>query len=323
MKKIFYIITLLSLIGVFLVGLFAYVYKKPIEQKNFTVGIVNPNPGMDMIITGFIDGMSFHGYAEGKNIKYIIHKSENGMEDAINKMVSQKVDLIYTLTTPATKMAKNATEKNGIPVVFTMHDPVSSGLIESLSRPGANLTGIQLRGSTPKALEWLLALKPETKNILVPVKFDTKAAKQSLDDLKETAAHLGVSLTVSEVNSGDELEALLSTLSEDIDAIFVIHSIMIFANVDKILTTSIARHIPIASGSSLHEQGVTIAFGHNSFRVGKQASRLASRILEGKSAADTPSEIAVFYLGINLKTAQESGINVPKDLLLQADYVVR
>lgn len=287
------------------------------------IGIINPNRGMVGTTVGFIKGMEESGYRENDNVVYIKHESADGIDDALVQMIGRKVDLIFTVTTPATKKAKAATAATGIPVVFALHDPVSSGVIKSLVNPASNLTGVQLRGSSSKSLEWLLAVDPKIKNIFVPVKFDTKAARQSLEDLQKVAGQVDVRLTVKEVNSEQELQNALAGMGEDVDAIFILHSILIFSNVDKIVEASIAAGIPVASGSNLYESGVTITFGSHSEYSGKQVSRLAVRLLQGASAANTPAEVSEFFLGVNLKTAKQAGIQVPNEVLLQADFIVR
>ncbi|MDH4316973.1 MAG: ABC transporter substrate-binding protein [Desulfobulbaceae bacterium] len=272
---------------------------------------------------GFINGMEESGYRENDNIIYIKHETSDGIDDALAQMIDSKVDLIFTVTTPVTKKAKAATSTTKIPVVFALHDPVGSGVIKSLVHPASNLTGVQLRGSTAKSLEWLLAVDPKIKNIYVPVKFDTKAARQSLEDLQKVAGQVGVRLTVKEVKTEEELQGALAGMGKDVDAIFILHSILIFSNVDKIVEASIVAGVPVASGSNLYESGVTVTFGSHSEYSGKQVSRLAVRLLQGASAENIPTEVSEFFLGVNLKTAKQAGIQIPNEVLLQADFIVR
>ncbi|MDH3346580.1 MAG: ABC transporter substrate-binding protein [Desulfobulbaceae bacterium] len=303
-------------------GVNYYIFNSNIEKK-YVVGIVNPNPGMKSTTSGFVKGMEDNGYIEKDNVIYIRHETVDGVEESLASMIESKVDLIFSVTTPATKKAKDATAPNGIPIVFTVHDPVSSGLIKSLVHPSGNLTGIQLRGSLAKAVEWLLVIDPHIKNIYVPIKYDTKAARQSLDDLKTITHRLGIQLHVREVSSEADLEQALATLPDDVDAIFILHSILIFSNVQKIVDASIDAGIPTGSGSTLYEKGVMVTFGSTGYQGGGQASRLANRLLQGKSAANTPAEVGEFFLGVNLKTANQAGVVIPKEVLLRADFVVR
>jgi putative ABC transport system substrate-binding protein len=296
------------------------------KEKVFTIGFVDPNPGEKEGARGFLSNMPKFGYIEGENLNYIKNegKDEKDIEAALKDMVAKRVDLIFTITTPAARMAKKITEGTNIPVVFVAYDPVESGLVKSLINPGGNLTGVQLRGSVPKALEWLLAVAPGVKNIFVPVKFDTSAARMSMEDLKKNAVKSGLKLTVSEIATVEELRASLSSMPKDIDAVFIIHSILIGSNIETIIDTATKRKIPlVSSGHEHYKKGAVISYGDVDDRTGLQAARLANNILRGTSPADLPVEIADFSLGINLKAARSIGIEVSNDILLQTEYIVR
>jgi putative ABC transport system substrate-binding protein len=297
---------------------------KPQMEKTYVIGIINPNPEAREGVKGFINSMEDFGYVEGENITYIKHKGKEKIEDALREMVAENVDLIFTHTTPATQKAKQITEHTDIPVVFIVFDSIGSGLVESLSRPTGNLTGVQLIGSTPKSLEWLSAVSPDIKNIFVPVSFDTKAAYQSLEALKKTASKLNIKITVDESSTVEELHASLSSIPEEIDSIFILHSILIGSNVKTIIDTAIKQKIPIASsGHEHHKIGAVVCYGTEAVRVGSQAARLANKLLKGAAPETLPVEHAEYVLGINLRTAREIGIEVPDTILKQADYIIR
>ena len=295
---------------------------EPGNKENFTVGVLNPNKGNREISSGFIEGL------KKKSTKQIIFieagcKGTCNIEAALTDLMTHDPDLLFTVTTPATKKAKEMTKGKNVPVIFAMHDPVGSGIINSLASPGGNLTGIQIRGSVPKALDWLLSVSPAAKNIFVPVKFDTKAAKQSLSDLKEAAETIGVQLVVAEVDTLEELKASLDSMPENIHAIFLVHSILTHSNTEAIVEAAIKRKLPIGAGSALYENGVTVSYGLDTFQTGKQASRLANMALQGEPAGSIPTEVADYFLGINLITANAAGLEIPNDILIQADYIIR
>ncbi len=294
-----------------------------VSEKSLVVGLVNPNKGTWNILDGFVEGMVGQGYVEGKNITYIRAKSKETLEADIKAIVEKKPDLIFTVTTPATKMARRATGNTGIPVVFSLHDPVAAGLVESLTHPGGLLTGIQVRGSTPKALEHMLSASPDMKHVFVPVSFDTKAADQSLEDLKAAAGKLDIKVTVAEVSTPEQLMQRLSTMPVDADAIFLVHSIMVSSNVKGIVQKAIELKLPLGAGLGLHDKGVTITYAPEHFHIGGQASRLAVKILRGNRPMDLPVEISEFFLGLNLKTAESSGVEIPQEILELADFIVR
>ncbi len=322
MKKAF--ISIFMGIGVLSVIFLNNSCTKPAEQKSFTVGILNPNPGTGDICRGFIEGLKKSSKAKGYRINFIESKckSPRDIDTALKSLLEKNLDMLFTVTTPATKKAKKITTDKNIPIIFAMYDPVGSGVIKNLFRPGGNYTGIQLRGSAPKGLEWLLTLAPETKNIYVPIKFDTKAAKQSLVDLRDTAESMGIKLTITELSTLEELDKSLAVIPEDVDAIFLLHSILTSTNAKMIADVAIKRKLPSAASTNISSKGVLISFGIDRYRIGKQAAHLAHMVLEGESAGDISTEIADFSLVLNLKTATKIGITIPDDILVQADNVI-
>ena len=296
------------------------------EKKRYVIGFVNPNPGEKEGAQGFLRNMPAYGYIEGKNVTYIKCESRESkcIDDALKDMVAKKADLIFTMTTPAAKKAKQVTEGTNIPVVFVMYDAVQSGLVKSLINPGGNITGVQIGGSTPKTLEWLLAIAPDARHIFVPISFDTGAAHQSLADLKKSAAKLNIRVTVSEVGTVEELQASLSSMPKDVGAIFILHSWLIGSNLDVIINKTTKRKIPVISAGHVDfDDGVVMSYAPRDDRIGEQAARLAHGILHGTAPGDIPVETSDFFLGINLKTAISAGIKIPDNILLQADFIVR
>lgn len=299
---------------------------KQSEIKSYTVGFVNPNPEEEEGAQGFLRNMPKFGYIEGKNVSYIKCESndKNVIENAIKDMVSKRVDLIFTITTPATQMAKKHTEGKNIPTVFVLYNAVKSGVVKSLILPEGNLTGVQIGGSTPKALEWLTKIAPGVKNIYVPVCFDTGAARQSLADLNEGAEKLRLKLVISEVKTDEELHSSLVSMPKDIDAVFLLHSWLVASHLKDVIDKAVSRKIPIVSAGHVHcDDGLVMSYGPRDDRTGYQAAQLAHRILQGTSPENMPVETSDFYLGINLKTTKLIGLKIPDDILQQADFIVR
>jgi putative tryptophan/tyrosine transport system substrate-binding protein len=295
----------------------------PDEQKKFTIGVVNPNPGTQAIQQGFINSIKESAKENGWEISFKKYEEPKEVESALQQMIDEEVDLIFTVTSPATRKMKEMTMVNKIPGIFAIFNPVKSGIIKSMAHPGDNLTGIQISGSVPKALDWLLTLAPKTEHILVPVKFDTKAAEQSLEILIKTAASVGIKVTVAEVNNEKELTAALGAIPDDVDAIFMIHSMLISSHANQIAVAAISRKIPSGAAIGKSDQGILFSYSPKFDDIGKQAARLALMVLQGDSPADIPAEKANYFIGINLATAHETGIEVNNDILVQCDYLIR
>ncbi len=313
--------------GIFFAAALLWLYSGLLSPGTYIIGYVNPNPTEFEGAQGFLRNMPAHGYTEGTNTTYIKCESQDkgAIENAIKDMVARKVDLIITMTTPATKMAKEHTQGTGIPVVFILYDAIRSGVVENLRRPDSNLTGVQLRGSTPKSLEKLLEIKPSAKHILAPICFDTGAAKRSLEDLDNAVAKLEMQLTVAEVNTVDELQEAMQSMPGDIDAIFILHTWLVGTNLEPVIAEAVKRKIPVFSAGHVHfDNGLLFSYGPRDEETGAQVARLAHNILKhGVPPAELPVETSDFFLGINLKTAERAGIKIPYNFLQQADFIAR
>jgi len=178
-----------------------------------------------------------------------------------------------------------------------------------------------MRGSIPKALDWLVRLSPDIDTILVPVRFDTPATKQSLDDLRLAAQGKNITMVVREMNTESDIEKVFQELPEAVDAVFLIHSIFISSHTDEIVREAAKHHLPVGGVIPYHK-GALISFGAINIEVGKQASRMAGQVLQGAKTEDIPAERANFYLGINMETARKTGISVSDSILSYADYII-
>ena len=321
-KNIIYIGIALAAAGIFLA--FSFVF---LSSRTYVIAYINPNPTEFEGAQGFLQNLPKYGYVEGKNTTLFKceTKDKAAIEKFIKDMVNQKVDLIFTMTTPATKMAKEITKGTGIPVVFILYDAIGSGVVENLLHPGATLPGAQLRGSTPKSLEKLLEIAPNAKHILTPICFDTGAANRSLEDLRNATEQLGMQLTVAEVKTLDGIYAAMDAMAKDIDAIFIVHTWLVGTNLEPVIDAAKKRRIPVFSAGHVHfDNGLLFSYGPRNEETGMQIARLADYILkDGVSPADIPVETSDFFLGINMKTATASGIEIPYNMLQQADFIAR
>ena len=300
--------------------------KKP---KVYKIGIVNIKPGLKSVVDGFKSGLVKSGFVEGKNIRYVYKTPQDSTEQidaALKDLLTQKVDLLLTITTQVAQRAKVAVKGSNIPVIFApVFSPVESGIVNSLVRPGVNFTGIQVGGNIGKALEWHKTLLPKSKRILVPCEREEEngAQEQSFSELKKAASKLGIELVVAEFRTLNDLKAIMADIPKDIDSIWLLNSPFVASKINMFTQAAIKRKLPLSTGTSQSRAGVLMSYGQNTFRTGEQASRLAHRILEGASAADLPVETSECFLTINMKTAHLIGIKVTDNVLQQADIVIR
>ena len=299
------------------------------SQKTYTIGVINLSPRQEETVEAFNEGMTELGYIEGENITYIYEGATDNidkLDSVAQSLVAADVDLILSVTTPATQAAQRATAGTNIPVVFIpVTDPVGAGIVDSLTKPGGNTTGVTYTSQEGKRLEWLLQVDPTIEQVYIVYNPQDQSPVLALEAVSETAAQLGVELITREVLTTEEAIVAFKNTPQEADAIFFLPDSVVNARGAN------AYKIPIEFG--LPSSGPSVATVNNgalttysvdlTVAARQQAARLADQILRGTKPADLPVEMAEFYLAINLKTAEAIGLDIPDDILLQADIIVR
>lgn len=295
-------------------------------QGPFTVGMVAEASIHAPAIDGFRAGMADLGYVEGRDIITIYNgvtgSDPGAIESEIRSLLAQKVDLLFVLGLAATQ-AKQAVEGTDLPVVFgALGGPVERGVVESIAHPGGNLTGIQVGREPPKALEWLVKIAPETRQVYVPYNPDDELSVTYLIGLDRVASQLNIELVPGETRTVEEAVAAIERVPADIDAVFRVPSPTLDPRNSELSQAAIKRGLPMAAGHPLDE-AMLLTLTPSMFEIGKQAARLAHRIRQGIKPADLPVETAEISLTINLETAKAIGLDIPDSILRQADVIIR
>jgi putative ABC transport system substrate-binding protein len=278
----------------------------------------------------FRDELAKTGYVEGQNLTIEYRSAENHYDRLpalAADLVDRKVDLIVTIGgTPTALAAKSATST--IPIVFAfVSDPVGSGLVVSLARPGGNLTGfsnisVELAG---KRLELLCEMVPQARVIALLVNLDNPTSEPLIRDTQAAARAKGVQLQILKANSEREIDAAFATLVQlragglvvDADNLFNIHrkQVAALASRDAIPAIYARREFPDSGGLA--------SYGSNDTATIREVGMYAGKILKGAKPADLPVQQPTrFELVINLKTAQALGLTVPPSILARADEVI-
>ena len=305
------------------------------QPKVYRVGILS---GLNFIADstdGFKEGMSELGYVEGENITYDVQETDFDMEayrSIVQKFVADKVDLIVAFPTEASIEAKLVTEGTDIPVIFTYSNIEDMGLVDSVSKPGGNVTGVRYPGPgvAVKRLEILVQLVPDVKNIWMPYQRGYPIVPPELEALYPVAANLGVNLIEFPADNAAELDAEFTRLaaSGDIgfDAILMLVEPIAVTPDSFLVMAKFAseNNIPLGGAAIVIDEYATL-FGVDviSFDSAKQAAAMADKIFKGIDPAELPVESADTYLRINNIVAQDLGLEVPYSLLQQADEIIR
>lgn len=296
------------------------------QDNTFTIGVIAETSFHVLIIEGFKAGMADLRYMEGENVAYIYNGltgyNPEEIDDEIKNLLAQKVDLLFVLGLPAVH-AKQAVAGTDTPVVFgVVSRPVERGIVESIGHPGGNLTGIQSGYEIPKALEWLVTIIPKAKKVYVPYNPDDELSVMFLAALDKAASQLIIELLPDETYSVEEAVAAIENLPGDIDAIFRIPSPTLDPRNSELSQAAITQGLPMGAGHPL-DKAMLLTYAADFFEMGKQAARLAHQIRQGSKPADLPVETAEIFITINLKTAEAIGLDIPDEVLLQADTIVR
>jgi putative tryptophan/tyrosine transport system substrate-binding protein len=314
-------------------GVFSWPLLAHAQQKAMPVigqlSVGSPPADLGVSLRGPIhQGMSEMGFVEGKNMMWEYRWAEGHYERLpalAADLVSHKVDLIITGSGTTTALAaRNATST--IPIVFTnVGDPVGSGLVASLARPGGNLTGFSDLNLelTPKRLELLCELVPQATVIALLVNPDSAPGAAQIIKFAQGAALVkGLQLAVLKASSESEIEAAFTQLHADV---LLVHPEPFFGTRRDQFVALAARHaLPaIYWNRGWVAAGGLISYGADIDALSRQAGIYAGRILEGAKPADLPvQQPTTFKLVINLKTAQALGLTVPPSILARADEVI-
>jgi putative tryptophan/tyrosine transport system substrate-binding protein len=276
----------------------------------------------------FYQGLREAGYTEGKNliIEYRYSRGNTKRFPALAaELVSSKVDLIVAPSTPAILAARQATST--IPIVMlSVNDPVSAEFIETLPRPGGNITGVT--GVVPalsgKLLELLVDAVPELTR--VGVLRQPRSDSLAWTDTENAARALGVRLRMLDVQNRDEFEKAFTAMTKDRTRGLVILPALLFTAYQKrIAALSIdSRVSAIYWNTEFAEAGGLLAYGPSVPDQFRRIGVLAGKILKGTKPAELPVEQPTkFEFVINLKTAKQIGLTIPPDVLVRAGKVIK
>jgi ABC-type uncharacterized transport system substrate-binding protein len=241
------------------------------------------------------------------------------------EFVRLKVDVIVTHPTALAVAAKQATSL--IPIVFALAgDPVGSGLVTSLARPGGNVTGLSLQmpDALTKRLELLREVVPGLRRLTILVNIGNVIAVQEMRSVQELAGALGIETSISEIRRAEDIEAAFDALTGRSEALYVCTEPLVNIHRARINALALNAHLPSVVGfPEFVEAGGLISFGPNYPALFRRAAEFVDKILRGVKPADIPVEQPTkFDLVLNLKTAKALGLEIPPGVLAIANEVI-
>jgi putative ABC transport system substrate-binding protein len=295
-----------------------------------TIGYLGPNtPSVDTYrLPPFVQRLRELGWIEGRtiNIEYQWAQGSRELADKIAaEFVRRKVDIIVTAATPPTTAAKQATSM--IPIVFAaVGDPVGTGLVASLARPGGNLTGLSLQqtDAAGKRLELLREAIPGIRRLAIMANSGNLSALLDMREAQAAAQTAGLEAVATEIRDPEDIVPAINALRSRAEALYVCNDPLAATNRDRISAAAMAVRLPtMFGGREFVEVGGLMSFGPNFPNLFRHAADYVDKILRGAKPSDLPVEQPTkFELVINLKTAKALGLTVPPTLLARTDEVI-
>ncbi len=268
---------------------------------------------------GWIDGRTVvikYRWAEGRSERYV---------SIANEFVQLKVDAIFTAGNEAAIAAKRATST--IPVVFgPAGDPVGTGLVASLARPGGNVTGLSIQQTdlASKRIELLKEVVPGLRHLAITANVGSASSLKDARQAEATARALGLEVEILEIRAADDFGPVFASVKGRYDAIYVVGDPLVNTNRLRIGALALAARVPTIYGlREFVEAGGLMSYGPNFKALFRRAAEYVDKILRGAKPSDLPVEQpTTFELVVNLKTAGVLALAIPQSLLLRADATI-
>lgn len=299
------------------------------QSRELKVGVVNYLPTLEPTLFGFKQGLLDLGYIENETIHFLYSGSVGPGLDEISAEVErlvmqEKVDLLLTMGTVPTKLAKQITQQQAhpIPVIFApLINPVETGLIKSLGRPGQNITGVHNANTTEKTVEWLLRLAPHTEYFFTFYHPDDVVSSIVIEDLAAIQEfYYPVLFRPIAVNSQQAALDALQSLPHN--SSLLITPTPSLGAMDLLQEAAMAQGVFVA-GYNVPVTYTLMSYSVNGYQQGYQASKLADRIIRGADPGMLAVESAESYLSLNLANANGHHFYLDPKFLKLSDNILR
>lgn len=276
----------------------------------------------------FVQRMREHGWIDGRTV-VIEYRWAEGRSERITEIASElvrlEVDVIVTAGTEAVVALKHAT--SSIPIVFAAAgDPVGTGLVASLARPGGNVTGVSNLSAdiASKRLELLREVVPNLHRLAIMANIGSPIGKVEMGQVEAAARKLRLEVVPAEIRRADDIAPAIEALKGHADGLYVVTEPLVNTNRIRLNTLALDARLPTIHGYREYvETGGLMSYGSNFSDLWQRAGDLVDKILHGTKPGDIPVEQPTkFELFVNLKTAKALGLTIPEAFLLRADKLI-
>ena len=311
-------------------GVWSVVARAQLAGKPPTIGFLGSSTpsAMSGWTAAFVQRLRELGWIEGRTVAIEYRWGEGRNEryaEIAEEFVRLKVDVIVTYGTPPSKAAKQATAV--IPIVFAAAaDPVGSGLVSSLARPGGNITGLSLQQSdiVGKKLELLREVVTGLRRLALLGNVGNASSMLEVGEVRTAAGTLGIEIVPVDIKRAEDIAPAFDAFGGSAEALYVSTDPLIFTNISRINTLAVGARLPtIYNGKEYIESGGLMSYGPNYPDLFRRAADFVDKILRGAKPGAFPVEQPTkFDFAINLTTAKAIGLTIPPSLLARADEVI-
>ena len=297
-------------------------------EESLKVGIIQivEHPALDSAREGFLAALKENGYEEGQNLE-VDYQNAQGDQTILNsiaqKFANDKPDLVLAIATPSAQAMASATKE--IPILITaVTDPVAAKLVESMEKPGTNVTGTTDMNPIKKQFELLQSLMPNAKKVGVIYNAGEVNSQVQVDIAKEVAADLNLEIFEAAVTSSADVLQAAQSLIGKVDVIYVPTDNVVVSAAQSVVQVADENKIPIIAGeSSVVEAGGLATIGINYAKLGEQTGDMAIEIINGAKPQDmaiqSQNEVDII---VNKKNADLMGVTIPDDIMNKAAKVI-
>ena len=291
-----------------------------------TIGFLGASVPQSKSVTAFVQRLRELGWIEGRTVTIEYRWGEGRNErfaEIAAEFVRLKVDVIVT-SGVAALVVKQAT--SAVPIVFVLGDPVATGLVASLARPGGNVTGLstQFADTGSKRLEILREAAPGLRRLAIIGNVGYPASVLEMSEVQAAARTFGLEVATLEIRRAEYIAPAFEALKDRVEALYICGDALTATNRNRIYTFALSARLPTIIGSREQvEGGGFISYGPNFVDLYRRSADYVDKILRGAKPADLPVEQPIkFDLAINLTTAKALGLKIPESFLLRADEVI-
>lgn len=301
-----------------------------VQRVAVLMGFAQSDAEAQLRLAGFKDALAGFGWVDGRNLRLDVRwtvANANRADQLAKELVALQPDVILAATTPATAALQRETKQ--VPIVFVViSDPVGSGFVESLARPGGNITGF-VNVEAALAEKWMQLLKQIAPRVTqAAVMFNPEVAPYAeyyLRPMETVAARLRVKTFAAAVRNESDLDTVVKRLGREPDSgLVVMVDSFSFLHRKTIIALAASNKVPtIYALGKMVEEGGLISYGVEVRDQFRRAATYVDRILRGAKPAELPVQLpATFELFINRKTAQALGLTIPQSILISADKII-